>query len=491
MQGICWQRKTRLTVRLLMSLAILAVLLVLVYVNVSPFGARVVLKLTPGEQSRSVSFEKPFSTTSELGTDSQGKTYQIPRLKMTTDEVTFNLEVPYESFKTMEARIRYSGNPDKLDIGVHVPSTGYQYGPINNSSLNELKWDSIEDNGLTLYQKQKKYETIGKFLEALPGIVSEGLAMENKTRVTTYFYKPTQPPPAMDKSTADLGTRIDYTLRGPHTFYVYTEDGAARFSFKKQELNDYQGEDTLTLHIYDESDLLVYSQSVPDDGDSFDDHKPSAPRRVDVAPPRLSPGTYRLEFICNNDVLIKDIISSERYLCAANRVFLADNYIYQVGPSKPSTLYSDAKVLTAEVWNPESIQTVVVNDSLSINVAQLFNPVSVSLVPGVKSIKTELGGIILSAPDAFIAFSEGSLFDPLSLKTSAYNQNINQKEYDYIITGYTRPRRRGDFMEQLVRLNMVGVRPEGNLLKFSLSAPGLSQKHGEVVIDYLEITLDR
>lgn len=474
-------------------LAVLSVLLVLVYVNVSPFGAEVVLRLTPSHECRQVRFSQSFTTSAELLGDGEGGTFQIPRLKMTTDEVTFDLQVPYKSFSTMEAKIRYKGDPEELKIGVlkKQARAGYRYGPIHNRSLNRLEWDRLTAHGVTLYQKNPVYAGVGEFLQDLPSLVAGQLRAENRTRVASYFYEPAQPAPVADMSGAGKSTTVDCTFRGEHVFYFYTPDGNAHFSFEKLDLNDSKGPDDLCIYLSDTAGKKYPSLFVPDDGDESDTRVPSSPRRVEWSPQGLQPGAYRLSFSCENDVLFRKVKSSNKYFCSADRVFLADNSIYRVGPSKPAVLYSDATDLTVQVWNPEAVQTVTVNDSITMPLTRPSTPIRTMLAPGMKTIKTETGSIILDAPGSFFAFKEGSLFDPLPLKTLDYRRRHSPSTYDYVVTGYRRPRERGGWLEQSVSLDIEECGPIDNVASFSILAPGLAAEKREVVIDLLEITLKR
>ncbi len=487
-----WKTGVRRAIRVLVILTVLAVLLVLVYVNVAPFGASVVLKVSPGQGAERVKFTNPFTTSTELGSDGRGGIVRVPRLKMTTDEVTFALEVPYQRFTSMEAKIRYRGDPSEFDIGVMKDAPGdYKYAPIHNSSLNRLEWDAMSSGGVTVFQKEKRFSTVGGFVAALPRVVGQQLAAENRSRVAAYFYSPVQPDPAVGKTTAAAKRTVDHALRGQHVFYFYNAAGGGRLSFQKQELNDQLGPDPLTLNLYDRSNRLLDSMTIGDDGDASDLHRPSAARPVEWAPKGLSAGTYRLEFLCDTDVLMKKLTFPGRYLCAAEHVFIDDSYNDKADPSGPAVLYSDARNLTAEIWNPESAQTVRINDSLNLPLAEPFNPVMLTLPAGDKTIRTEKASISLKAPDSFFAFQQGALFDPMPLKTLAYDSRLNQATYDYVIACYTKPRGSGGWLEQSVRLDLADVAPTGSRMYFALSAPGLTEDNKEILIDDLEIRLER
>ncbi|MCG2794379.1 MAG: hypothetical protein L6427_00620 [Actinomycetia bacterium] len=485
------KQKVKSIVRTLILLVAAGVVVMLIYLNIAPFGAKIVLEIGSEQGSEKVEVVRPFSSSSILTPGDNGSAYQIPRLKMITDEVSLKVEVPYPSFSEAVAEIKYHGDPDSLLLGVRGPETSeYRIEPVHNKGLNNLSWDRVDNGSLTLFQKEKEFNTVEEFLKMLPSIVEADIAEDGQSRVATYAYSPRQPAPKIDISKANESITIDATLRGPHTFFVYITDKASEFSLVKQELNWYEGEDPLTINFY-KDDALVFSEAVPDDGDISASKEPSSPREVDIQLPRLEEGVYRVELDCYIDVLMRDIFSSQRYLSFFDRVFLVDHEHYEVGPSKPVTLYTDAQEFIVETWHPGSSQTIVVNGEEQIGVNEFQKRVTEGLSEPVNVIETEMGDIVIESPDSFFAFSEDSLFDPFPLKTETYSGKVSPADLDYIIAHYMIPREKGEWFSQTVTINLEGVEPMDNQLDFALRAPGLTRDGGEIIIGSLVLTIDR
>ncbi|MBU4393012.1 MAG: hypothetical protein KJ907_05280 [Actinobacteria bacterium] len=486
-------QQKRTVKRLVWSFIVLVaagIVVVLVYLSVAPFGAEIVLEFGPWGEPGKVKMVSPFTFSSIAGTDEEGVICQVPQMKMITDEVTFEVEVPYEEFNRLTAEIKYQGNPNELLIGVKgPPDSRYLYMPINNNSLNMLKWYKIEDKDRTLYQKSDVYETIDGFIDELPRMAEEELAQGRRYSVATYHHQVDQPQPFIDAARANEPTRINATLRGPHTFYAYvTGDESPLLSITKQDINIYQGEDELSMHIF-KGDELVYSETVPDDGDASASIVPGKPNRVYALLPDLDEGVYKIVFNCGSDVLMSDISFSENYFCAFQEVFLADHDVYMVGPSKEVTLYTDAEQISVRMWHPEYSQVMEINQEQKVVVYEGSKSTVQELEEGVNSIKLEMGDVIVESEDSCFAFSRESFFDPFPLKTLEYDPGVSLTNVDYIIAGYTAPEREGELFTKTASIDISGAMATDGVLRFAVLSPGLVEDNGEIIIESLKLTV--
>ena len=491
MAGLPEEDGARRTVRIVLIAAAAVFVAVLVFWNLAPFGATVVYKTDFGTTSNMVEIERPFTTSTVASEDGNGGVCQVPRLKMTTDQVVFAVGTPYETLDEVEFKIEYEGDPEELVLGLLFPDEGvYFYRPIHNRILNRLSWERMESGDTTLYEKEKTFGSVSGFLEAIPDFAGNKDGRPG-TAITTYYYSIDQPiNDSIDIGDVNSGTRIDSTLRGPHSCYVYVKDEPLKLTFAKQELNSLDGEDPLSIIVY-KGDERIYLESVEDDGDVSANKIASEPQEITVEVPDLEEGAYRVELACNHDVLIKDIASRQRYLCFEGSVFLADHYLYQVGPGKPTDLYTDSEQVSFEVWHEEALQTVVINGSQPVVLDMLGIRVDVTIETPAEpnTIAVEESSLITRAPDGYFAFSPGSLFDPFPVQTREFNRYFNTIDSDYIIAGYRLPGLGGNVYTQTINYDLSQFKPKGKELKFMLSAPGLEQSGKEIVIDSMEILM--
>ncbi|MCG2796509.1 MAG: hypothetical protein L6427_11735 [Actinomycetia bacterium] len=483
------ERTVRRVTRAVVVLVAAGIVVVLAYLHAAPFGAKVVLDFGFDGESRNVRMLEPFTYSTALGTDENGVVYEIPQLKMTTDEVTFDVRVPYQSFDRLEAKIKFRGDPDELLIGIlGKTNSEYEFMPVNNRSLNQLNWDKIEGGDCTLFQREREFETVDGFLRAVPSISQESPYRVFPYSISTYYYQLSQPKPDINPARANEPLRIDATLRGPHSFYTYTTGGRPTLSLTKQDINISQGGDPLVVHFL-KGDEVVHSWEILDDGDTSASIVPGKPQRITMTAPLSEKGVYRIVFDCSEDVLISDISFSENYLCVYERVFLANHDIYMVGPTKGTTLYTNAQRFTALMWHPQFCQMIEVDGERSVLLKEGSTAVSEQLEGDLSTIKTEMGDVVIEVPESCLAFSRDSFFDPFPLKTLEYDKSTDLGGVEYIITSYTIPEKVGESFAKTVSMSARDIIPSDGKLRFMISAPNLARAHGEVVIESLELTL--
>jgi len=466
---------------------------VLIYKNVAPFGATIIYKIDLDEGSENITIPTPLTPSTLLGRNGKGTYYRIRQQKMLTDQVAFDLKVPYARWDKVEVKIRYQGDPEELLVGfndpaIRDPANGhYAVKPIHNKSLNSLDWSRVESNHLTLFQWKRRFANINDF------IANSGISLHNKDtakqNIATYYYEFSQQP-KIETGKANDGAEVDASLRGSHIFYVYLKGVPLEFSFTKQDINWYEGADPLNVGVYSGA-RLVHSQSVPDDGDAASSYKTFKSQKIKVHVPNLKEGVCKVVLDCGMDVVIKGLKSRQKYLSFEGKLFLADHELYRMEATRASTLYTNAKKLDAISWHKPALQTLQINNRQSLVLNKQNKSFSLSLTRGKSKIVTEKGDIILSSEGGYFAFSEDSLFDPVPFKTVPYSKDLLPYNIDYIMAGYTVPKRKGAWRTNSVILDLSGVKIKDNKLGFVLSSPGLVQRGEEIVLGSVEITLTK
>ncbi|MDD5748645.1 MAG: hypothetical protein PHP64_06335 [Actinomycetota bacterium] len=468
----------------------IAIVAAVVYVSIAPFGSRVDVRIDAGLNDSRVTFVNPFTTSTRIGPGKDGAIVEVPELEMGNPEVSFSVKVPYEDFKRATVEIKYSKVPDELIFGVGTGETARNV-PIHNNALNNLGWFTMSTGGITLFQREKEYGSIDEFLRALPEISKENSSTGEESRVASYYFEPTQPlPPDVVLEKAHKAVRFPNTLRGQHEFYICLSEGKGNITFQKQDLNNYEGEDPLVVRLY-QGNKLLKEESYPDDGDISASNKYYSPRFCVYRISDFSPGIYRVSFECDNDVLIKNFTSSERYICIADRVFLADNYVYRAVKTKPATIFTNAEVLTGQVWNPEAEQVVTVDNDGFLDLSEPFVEKYLEFGSGEKTVRVKKGAVMLSSPGGQFSFEAESLFDPFPIKTLNFGGNLDPNSYDYVISQYSIPKRlgKGSYLQK-IRIDISDMKPQDKTYSFRLIAPGVSEIN-RARIDYLKLSLEK
>lgn len=108
----------------------------------------------------------PGDRTVAITSDTSGAAYQA----IIGDPVYFRLN-PTRSFETVEIEIRFKNEKQKiLEVGALAGRNPdvYDLYPLENKILDNLSWQKIFKDDLTLYQRRPVYKTVDEFLKYPP-----------------------------------------------------------------------------------------------------------------------------------------------------------------------------------------------------------------------------------------------------------------------------------------------------------------------------------
>lgn len=79
------------------------------------------------------------------------------------DIVYFDMQKS-DPFETVTIKIEYENNSAQIvEVGALEGKNYFKKEPLESKFIDSLTWEKIEQNGITLYQKEKKYNTIEEF----------------------------------------------------------------------------------------------------------------------------------------------------------------------------------------------------------------------------------------------------------------------------------------------------------------------------------------
>lgn len=463
-----WTRAKISAQACILTLAVVFVASIL-WKNWAPFGARMTYEIEVGEKSQCATAPAPLTPTAAAGLDESGALYQVEELAMSTEQVSFKLQYPYESLSRLTFEIEYGGDPEELLLATANPADGkLLVKPLHNRSLNDLAWNAVSGENAILFQKNPVYPDVASFLAD-----REGAFARAGNRVASYYY-PLEPSyPSVDPGRADLGTFIGHSFRGKHVMMTYVKDGPLSLGFDWQDLNWNQGPDPLSVYVFRYSDSsLVYAQTLADDGDETPSSLPSAARHCEISVPGLPEGGYRVEMNCGSDVVFSNLSSGQGYLAFQESVFLADHALYGLAGSKPCTVYTNGTRLNAQTWHMDAAQALTINGGAQLRLEKDNTTYTAEMGNEVNEITTQTGDVTLSSPGAYFAFDRGSLFYPVA--GAPYSRLLPISDINYVIAGYTMPRKDGENWKQTVVFDMTGVEIRKQTIEMILIAPGLS-----------------
>ncbi|MDD4900674.1 MAG: hypothetical protein PHS62_00990 [Patescibacteria group bacterium] len=387
------------------------------------------------------------------------------------DPAYFSLAVP-RRFEKARVTVKFKNTTDfpVLELGILNDKVAWSYDlkPLQNKVVDQLAlvWPVVNGaDGSRLIQRDKKYDTIEKFLSNLPPYQEIGL----------YDYK-LDHEFLLDKYAPTPEIKIyNCNFRGAYQFYTYIKNEDLNYSFDFNDLNLNADNDPVDIKVYSAAGL-IYTRHVADDAAA------DSERQTSFKIPNLPEGVYRVSFVANDDIVSKTISSQQSQFSLINKVWLGE------GGETARVLYSNSRLLSAQTINPASLGKIEVGQEI-IDLKETYRQFSLKTASQPVAIKLAKPDIILSG-DGVFAFSEQSLLDP-RLKNIDGNLDINQEQINYILTAYQSPAVDGEWYEATADFDLTKAYQEKSKYQFLISLPGLKAEEANAgMLAIKEIKVD-
>lgn len=446
---------------------------VLVFRNFSPFGKIVIYRFTsklPGAQE--VTFFSP----------SKDNILKIPAQIITTNKSKMQIELLSSNIESIKATLKFKPTVNEILLGARGnEKDNFNYRPLYRDLIYQMKWSRVEENGISLWQKGPKYNTVSDFVGNPP-----------LDKITAfYFIDQDKLPKPQTSQTKNNTTRIISTpLRGSHNLLVKVDTSPLVIKVNKQDMNSYEGEDKLKITVSGTEKKLV-EKTIGDDGITEASRLKTQPQEETITLSDVVPGIYQVDLIYEgkgDDVLINKIEVNQ-----AKVIF--KNYVLFLG-NKPTIIWTSAKKVFVVTAHKEGFQTIKLDDKYSLEIKEDGKVYGFDLesltgkkgIAGLYKLESPKNDLAISGAGYF-SFSEDTFFLPEIVKGIELNDLGNLDNVDYLLTSYTYPKKEGDWLIAEAELNPKDLKIDGNKLYFSLEIPQISKYGGELEIDYLEIVV--
>jgi len=308
----------------------------------------------------------------------------------------------------------------------------YDWAPLYTSKFGNDRYFLIKyiDN-LYVYSTQEiKNNNADDIFQWIKQNIEEGSSIEffSKKQIDKNYF--VNPDIDFKKNTY---TEIDKTLRGHHEFYVYLENDID-IEILKEDLNLYEGPESIYVRLYDLNDNLVFEKIIEDDGivDASREIK-SVPIKKMFKEQINKKGVFRLSFndvsFSNSDWLIK------KFKINTNKVILTDDINLIIDPAVIYTTINSLKKINVDAWHKEAVQKInfISNKhntkELNIGAENLGKINEVILEPDEYAINVQ-GDQHLSG--AYFAFQKENYFEPFLYDFKNYdNPNFIISDFYY------------------------------------------------------------
>ncbi len=437
-----------LKIRLFLFSLLAITVLFLLYKAVVPFG-EITYTWQPCDTSFFISKLKPKDRTS-------GKCQNI----IVGEPVYFNLQTQ-RTFNEANVTIKYkiSDNAPKIiELGLQADKQKhYQLKPLENKIIDQLEgWDDITEDGITLLQRERKFDTINDFLQS-PLVREEILTYhydlpKQKRLSTEHEFKLAL---SSKNRTAPHTIR---PLRGDYQFYTYTEGQTIEFEFLFDDLNSNKDKDDIKIFIYNSENVPVATREILDNRSMTEETRQTEDAEgIHLELTNLQPGFYKVVMQTTDDIVTKQIYSSQEIMSFINKVRLADT-----AEENLITLYTDVSQVGIGTMNPSGLQKILVNNEV-LDITETYKTFHQPTNSQISKIQFAKDDLIISGSGVF-SFSPEALYNPdyKKMGSSSNLENIN-----YIITSY-KPNQ-----ERVIKFDLANMYREKGAYSFILSIPGL------------------
>ncbi len=390
------------------------------------------------------------------------------RAAIVGEPVYFSLYTPHRFNKARLTLIYRCKNQEInttpiIEAGVLMDKKIWRYDlkPLDNIIIDEFvnNWNVVRENDLLLLQRpisygsstRKLYKSISEFLNNLPP--REQIALYNYNLDVDYIL------PNYQKQ--EKIKTIDYALRGAYQFYTYIKDEPLDFDFVFEDINQNKDPDPIDINLYYRNQLIS-QKHLDDDGITNDNKQITSKRNLHLLVKNLPEGVYKIELKVNDDIVTKNIKTTQQKISFINNLHLAQD------GRKNFLIYTDSPIIYFKTTHPFSLQTVMAGDKI-LKINETYK--QFSMVVSTSSIKIEKDGIIMGGEGVF-AFSQDNLINPNFTKVNK-NFILKQKKINYILAKYKKPSTRDGWKQSEVEFDISHAYRENYKYNFLISIPEL------------------
>lgn len=471
------------------GLVIFIIIGIFTYLFIAPSGAKIIYTFTSGDKDK-VSAIKGSEESEDLNSNATN-TLNVPEQTIRKNIATFNLKLLSKKIDGVWVNLVFKGDPKEVKIGVKGSlKEAYVYKPLYNSILEGLN-NAQNENYLFFWQKKKKYKDLTEFAANPPA----------DKLTATYFYDPINSSALQLNSVLPKSERLytmDKTLRGTHTLYIRVNKSPFILNIYKQDYNVYSGPDALSVEI-DKDDQRILTREIPDDGVTDTSTLKLQPQKETIKIDDPDEGLYKImlnDESAHSDVLISKIETNQPLFVFSSPVFVLDD--------SPSDLWTNATELSMKTFHTDGIQTVNIDNKSDLPIGEVLKTYTSDLtaessgnnatpsgrINTIHSLHIPKNDLIISG-DGFFAFDKNSFFNPSPLNYVDLSTIDDISDVDYITADYKKIKKDDDRKIAQVFFNPKDIAIDGDKLYFSLETPGLAQSKGELVINNLEVTVEK
>jgi hypothetical protein len=347
----------------------------------------------------------------------------------------------------------------------------YQLKPVYNLYLEKLAadWQVARSNNLTLFQKQKRFNSVEDFLENWQS--NDRGVCKDFNCLATYNLTADVLPTALRLDNLYFNQdyrEFPYAFRGPHQFYVYLDETGLELSGSFIDLNENKDKDDLDILVFSGNKQMATLKIIDNRLEMELSAKPSSQQSFIINREDLPVGLYKIDIRASDDLIINSFRVNSSYLSAINKIWPISE--------GPVSLVTDTAYLQVKSLSPFSLQEINFSNS-SLNLDQIYYQYEiVSDQAGWQEINLAQGGLILENSGVFAS-------DPNSLLNPSYPRldrfAFSNEQIDFVLADYSQVEALDDGWQRAVLdFESAALYRENNNYNLIMSVPGLRLDNG-------------
>lgn len=464
--------------RIILFLGIGALIIgIIFYRYIGPFG-----KITRHEYSSKI----PIAEEITSFTPTQDGVLQIPRQIIKTNRSEFSLKSP-QNISEVKAVMKFKKGAPEIRLGVKGNEKDtYQYRPLYHSLLQELNWTKVQSEGMTLWQKEKKYKDLYEFVQSPPPDQKTALYFVDTDQLLNL-----KPSNVSKDEKKDEKIVFNTRLRGNHTFLIQVNKTPLTIKVAKQDINIYKGEDKVKVRLT-KNQNIISEEEIGDDGVSDDSRLSTQPTEKTIVVADAKVGVYQLDiFAEKDDFTITKVEINQTKLVIRDRVFTVAD--------KPSVFMSNIGSLNILTPHENYTQTIKIDDKHKIEIKEASKNYNEDVYKLTGKTTGELYKIesprndLLMQGKGYFSITQDSFFIPEVVQAVDLSSVIDMKDISYIITSNQDKlaKTEGDWLISEVNFDPSSIRlDENKTLYFSLEIPQNDKTEKGLEVGSLEIVVN-
>lgn len=450
--------------------------------NLAPLGATVKYQLHE-QNDEKISIHKQNNRIKEISKDGE-TVYQ-----QTGDLIYFSTAMPFH-FDRATVKLTYQDSTpiQSLLLG-YKDQANWHYAtkPLTTPFKELSTWQQIGTDPI-LYQRENTYASIDEFLKQPPSGSIVGLY--NYSDVSS-LYTASLP----SYTPQDDQTIIETPLRGRHTLYTYVANEPFEMDIQKQDMNWYQGDDTMTVKIY-KADVLVFEARADDDGVTDASRAVKAPQTVTIknpGPELPESGVYKIVIEANGDTIIKRIATNLQKIVFEGQIFLAGNaavYPKVIQRTVPTNLFTNALLLNFSTYHKEGLQRIT-SGAKTLRLTDVNKDGQIIPPDPISKITIPENDVIVHSHGGFIALSESQFFEPTPYRLLTLNDPDQLALVDYVLSSAKTPEIDNEWKVSEQTFDLSDAVIQDGRLSWLIQAPQLQKNNNTILIKDIEVTMQK